>query len=131
VEGPIGFNFEAFEFEYGGVEGYALPTPRRIASWIDANIHVQGRPEWVFVKVFSHGQQFRESILDARLDPMLSDLERICAERGMRLHYMTARRADENLAPRRADGPGAPFPPGFNRSKRAGITRTRAAWARA
>ncbi len=93
VEGPIGFNTEALQFEYGGVEGYALPTPHRIRRWIATNIHVKGRPEWVFVKVFSHGQQFRDSILEKRLDPMLTDLEKICAERGMKLHYMTAREA--------------------------------------
>ena len=93
VEGPLGFNTKALEFEYSGVEGYALPTPHRIQYWIDANIHVKGRPEWVFVKVFSHGQQFRDSILGKHLDPMLTDLERICEQKGYRLHYMTAREA--------------------------------------
>ncbi len=30
-------------------------TARRVATWVDQNIHVEGRPEWVFVKVHTHG----------------------------------------------------------------------------
>jgi phage gpG-like protein len=30
-------------------------TPARIKTWVDQGIGVQGRPEWVFVKVHTHG----------------------------------------------------------------------------
>jgi hypothetical protein len=30
-------------------------TPARIRTWTRQNIHIQGRPEWVFVKVHTHG----------------------------------------------------------------------------
>lgn len=30
-------------------------TPRRLRTWVGQNIHVEGRPEWVFVKVHTHG----------------------------------------------------------------------------
>ena len=33
----------------------AVPTTReRVDLWISANIHVPGRPEWIFVKVWGH-----------------------------------------------------------------------------
>lgn len=30
-------------------------TPERLATWIAQHIHVEGRPEWLFVKVHTHG----------------------------------------------------------------------------
>ena len=91
--GPIHFNWLTGSLEYGAVESFALPSPARIERWIDTNIHVRGRPEWVFVKVYSHGAQSADEIVHKRLGPMLTDLERICQRRGITLHYMTAREA--------------------------------------
>ena len=31
------------------------PTAARVATWIEQAIHIEGRPEWVFVKVHTHG----------------------------------------------------------------------------
>ena len=31
------------------------PTPRRADLWARQHVHVRGRPEWVFVKVHTHG----------------------------------------------------------------------------
>ena len=90
-EGPIGLDWMRLRLDYAAVENYTVPTPRRISRWIDTNIHVKGRPEWVFVKVYSHGIPSQSVILDRHLDPMLSDLERICRTRGITLHYVTAR----------------------------------------
>ena len=92
-EGPIAFIWKGAGLEYGAVENYAIPSPKRINAWIDANIHVRGRPEWVFVKVYSHGCQSAQVILDHYMDKMLGWLENICRERRIRLHYMTAREA--------------------------------------
>ena len=92
-QGPIGFDWMRARLDYAAVENYAPPTPARISRWIDADIHVKGRPEWVFVKVYSHGIPSEPVILDRHLDRMLSDLEEICRRRGIALHYMTAREA--------------------------------------
>jgi hypothetical protein len=92
-EGPISIDWTRLRLEYASVENYTVPTPARISRWIDTNIHVKGRPEWVFVKVYSHGIQSEDVILDRYLDPMLSDLSRICRDRGITLHYVTAREA--------------------------------------
>jgi hypothetical protein len=92
-EGPLVVDWMRMRFDTGAVENYSIPTPERIQNWIDANVHVKGRPEWVFVKVYSHGIQSRDVILDRHLDSMLGDLERICAKRRIHLHYVTTREA--------------------------------------
>jgi hypothetical protein len=81
------------ELEYGAVEAFALPDRGRIDRWIDAHLHVRGRPEWVFVKVFSHGIQSGAVLHGGHLDRLLSDLEDAARDRGLVLHYMTAREA--------------------------------------
>ncbi|MCX5919261.1 MAG: hypothetical protein NTX30_21620 [Deltaproteobacteria bacterium] len=90
-EGPIAFEFKSMGLEFGAVESYAIPTPKRINCWIDANIHVKGRPEWVFIKVYSHGVQSSNAILDRHFDLMLQSLEEICKRRLISLHYMSTR----------------------------------------
>jgi hypothetical protein len=37
--------------ETGDLTGMAPPDPERVRAWAFQNIHVEGRPEWVFVKV--------------------------------------------------------------------------------
>jgi hypothetical protein len=69
-------------------------TPARVASWVAQNIHVEGRPDWVFVKVYTHGA------LEAEAASLLGEpgraLHRELTSRyndGVRwkLHYVTAR----------------------------------------
>ena len=92
-EGPIAFIWRTAGLEYGAVEDYQIPNDERIKRWIDTNIHVKGRPEWVFVKVYSHGCQSAKTILNYYMEPMLEGLENICKKRKIKLHYMTAREA--------------------------------------
>jgi hypothetical protein len=70
------------------------PTRRRFETWVSQGIHVDGRPEWVFVKVHTHGAP--ESQADALLGAPGVDFHRALAEGfndGERfvLHYVTAR----------------------------------------
>jgi hypothetical protein len=102
-EGPLMMEPLSGRLEYGAIEAYALPAPARIARWIDANIHVRGRPEWVFAKVYSHGCQSENEILRKHLGPMLASLAETCRKRGIALHYMTAREA-YNVAKAAEDG---------------------------
>ena len=32
-----------------------MASARRVRSWARQNVHVEGRPEWVFVKAYAHG----------------------------------------------------------------------------
>lgn len=91
-QGPSGISWTG-KIEYGAVESYALPTKERIHEWLKTHIHVMGRPEWVFIKLHSHGIQSEEHILDKHLTVMLSDLKNTCNEQNLSLHYVTAREA--------------------------------------
>jgi hypothetical protein len=79
--------------ESGDVTGANPATAARVDQWVRQNIHVQGRPEWVFVKVHTHGAQ------EAHADALLGHGGRRLHEAlgryndGARwaLHYVTAR----------------------------------------
>ena len=100
VQGPLGLNWRERKFgvmpsvENADVRRACPPTPARVDGWVDAGIHVQGRPEWVFVKVHTHGTQERDmdTLLGAEMDAMHTYLERVYndGERHV-LHYVTAR----------------------------------------
>jgi len=79
--------------DYGAFELDPYPNRRKVDSWINADIHVQGRPEWVFVKIFTHGMQSRKVIFSSIGDEMFSTLEQKYAQGNYRLHYVTAREA--------------------------------------
>ena len=70
------------------------PSAARFARWMDANVTVVGRPEWVFVKVHTHGApEFNADVLlgednvefHRRIVQEFNDGTRY------RLHYVTAR----------------------------------------
>lgn len=68
--------------------------PKRIDAWIRAGIHVHGRPDWVFVKVFCHGGQDYQSVLGEETDRMFTYLENNYNDgTKYQLHYVTAHEA--------------------------------------
>ena len=90
-QGPIDFDWLRLRAEYGAL-GDATPSAAAVGRWIDSNVHVAGRPEWVFVKIYTHGIQAQ--ILKTGDFALLLDLvEQVAQERGLALHYVTAREA--------------------------------------
>ena len=86
----------------------AVPvTPRRVDAWMRANIHVQGRPEWRFIKIHTHGASTKEDadeILGPELDRALTYMEKAYNDGAHYvLHYVTAREAF-NVARAAVDG---------------------------
>ncbi|MBN2183814.1 MAG: hypothetical protein JW746_00650 [Candidatus Krumholzibacteriota bacterium] len=82
--------------ENGEIEAYLYPEPRRIDLWIKANVHVKGRPDWVFVKVFSHSapESSRAIATGKPFDDLLGYLEENYNDGDSYvLHYVTAREA--------------------------------------
>jgi hypothetical protein len=61
VQGPLGFNWAWRKFgvlprlESGDLTAANPPQPSRFEVWQRLGIHVAGRPEWVFVKLHTHG----------------------------------------------------------------------------
>lgn len=59
IEGPLSVGFRpgrlAVRIETGALTAVDPPSLPRVRSWVNQSIHVDGRPEWVFVKVYTHG----------------------------------------------------------------------------
>ncbi|MDP4536379.1 hypothetical protein Q3O60_09270 [Alkalimonas collagenimarina] len=63
LQGPLGLNFKwrtksgMPHIENSDVRKTMPLLQTRIDQWVNSNIHVKGRPEWVFIKVHTHGAQ--------------------------------------------------------------------------
>ncbi|MBA4394989.1 MAG: hypothetical protein C0407_15660, partial [Desulfobacca sp.] len=64
--------------------------------WISKGIHVQGRPEWIFVKVYTHGAMERNvrELLGGPMERLHQELGKLVRESPpVLLHYVSAREA--------------------------------------
>ncbi|MCB9587382.1 MAG: hypothetical protein H6718_18420 [Polyangiaceae bacterium] len=97
ITGPLGFAYNPKKkrprLEYGAVTAEDPGSVSRVKSWVNANIHVAGRPEWIFVKVYTHGAPDRqaESLLGAGGHALHKALAEFNDGKRFRLHYVTAR----------------------------------------
>jgi hypothetical protein len=100
VQGPLALNWKSRRFglipriENADVRRSCPPTRERVDAWVRTGIHVEGRPEWVFVKIHTHGTQEgdMDTLLGAEMDAMHDYLEAAYND-GVNyvLHYVTAR----------------------------------------
>jgi hypothetical protein len=100
VQGPLALNWASRKWgllprtENADVRTGYPPSPERTDLWVRQHIHVRGRPDWIFIKVHTHGTQERDmdTLLGEPVDRMFSDLERRYNDgRRYVLHYVTAR----------------------------------------
>lgn len=100
VQGPLGLNWRIRRFglipriENADVRRSAPPTADRVDAWVRTGVHVEGRPEWVVVKIHTHGTQERDmdTLLGQATHEMHEHLEKRYND-GKRyaLHYVTSR----------------------------------------
>jgi hypothetical protein len=101
IEGPLTLNWRRRKFgiwpriEAADFSRTGIPLPERVALWMQQAVHVEGRPEWVFVKIHTHGADERVSkfiFKDGAFVELCSILE-TCYNDGQRyrLHYVSAR----------------------------------------
>ena len=70
------------------------PFPERIDYWVKKGIHVKGKPEWVFIKIHTHGsrEEDRDLLLGNICDEMFTYLEfKYNDGKQYILHYVSAR----------------------------------------
>ena len=70
------------------------PDIKRMKHWLDCNVHVKGKEEWVFIKLHTHGAQedSMQVLLGGPLDRFFDDLnEQYNDGKKYILHYVTAR----------------------------------------
>lgn len=80
--------------ENGCIQANQVPTVRRLDQWLRARVQVPTRPDWFFVKVYTHGApEANAAVLLG--DPMVrfhEDLARRAADNpNFHVHYVTAR----------------------------------------
>jgi len=107
-QGPIGYRRKGFHFSFedGLVDVGQPPTRGRVRFWISRGVHVPGRPDWIFVKVYTHGttEGNQEYLLEEGLTDLHRHLQDVCDPSSpYRLHYVTAREA-YNIAMAAAGG---------------------------
>ena len=99
VQGPWMLDFDRFSRSgLGRVENGALtrinpPSVRRLGLWKKAAITVNGRPEWVFIKLHTHGMapDDMDTVLGEPIQHFLRELITGAPERGEILHFVSAR----------------------------------------
>jgi hypothetical protein len=97
IEGPLALARRpgrlAPRIEAAAVTAQDPATPARVRSWVAQSIHVAGRPEWIFVKVHTHGAPEAQatSLLGEGGRALHQALARYNDGRRFRLHYVTAR----------------------------------------
>lgn len=100
IQGPLMLNWKRRKWglmpriENSDIRRSMPPTPERVDLWVRAAITVTGRPDWLFVKIHTHGTQDgdMETLLGEPVDMMHSYLEsRYNDGVNYALHYVTAR----------------------------------------
>ena len=94
VTGPLALARKGLgvRIENGAITGDDPASGSRVATWIRQGIHVEGRPEWIFVKVHTHGaiENTAASLLGGGGRALHGALREVM-HRGWKLHYVTAR----------------------------------------
>jgi hypothetical protein len=100
VQGPLCLNWSRRKFgivpriENSDLTGANPPTSLRLSLWEKCHIHVEGRPDWLFVKLHTHGAIERNSVTLLG-EPMRAFHRHLAAQaasdRDFRYHYVSAR----------------------------------------
>jgi hypothetical protein len=108
VQGPLVIDWASGKFENGALESHFPPAPDRLDAWLKAHVHVRGRPEWVFVKLFTHGIQNWEAMLGGGAEAMFAAMVERWNRPPFRLHFVTAREAHNIIRAAEAGHAGSP-----------------------
>lgn len=100
ITGPLGLNWKARkkgifpQIENSDIRSAMPPTKDRIDLWVNSNIHVKGQPNWIFIKVHTHGTQERDmdTLLGQPFEEMCQYLDQEYNDgTDYALHYVSAR----------------------------------------
>ena len=100
IQGPLLWNWKNRKFgiipriENSDIRISNPPTKQRVDLWVEANIHVKGKPDWIFIKIHTHGAQ--ETDMETLLGDDMSSMHSYLEEKyndgeEYLLHYVSAR----------------------------------------
>jgi hypothetical protein len=100
VQGPLVANWKSRKFgllprvENGNLQGNQPATASRVDLWLRARVQVPARPDWFFVKLYTHGatESNQRAVLGepmVRFHQALAD--RAARDANFKYHYVTAR----------------------------------------
>lgn len=101
-QGPLALHWHHRKFgiwpriENSDIAPTDIPITDRVPLWVKQHIHVEGRPEWIFIKVHTHGaiEENADFLFGGELEKLFACLDDLCND-GVHnvLHYVTAREA--------------------------------------
>ncbi len=106
IQGPLTLNWINRKWsvlpriENGELTVENPPTNDRVDLWVRQHIHVKGEPNWIFIKVHTHGcqEKHKEVLLGKYADDMHDYLEKKYNDGvNYKLHYVTARGMYETI----------------------------------
>lgn len=107
-QGPLQIDWDNRYIEDSAIEQQSPYNIQRLGNWINAGVHVYDRPEWLFIKLHTHGMQSEKTFLGDGLQAMCKDFEKLSHNK-KRIHFVTAREAF-NVVQAAIDGKaGSPF----------------------
>jgi hypothetical protein len=79
--------------ENGVLTGSNPPTLYRLSLWKQAQVAVEGRPDWLFIKLYCHSMNptQKDSVIGDRFRAFLAGLVEGAADRHETLHFVSAR----------------------------------------
>ena len=100
IQGPLALNWKRRKFhifpkiENAEIAWHNKPTKDRIDLWVEQNICVKGKEDWIFIKAHTHGAQEKnfDSLLGKPMHNMHNYLNAKYNDKvNFKLHYVTAR----------------------------------------
>jgi hypothetical protein len=99
INGPLGLNWRRRKYgvlprlENGELSGVNPAVAERLKLWLKIGVHVVGRPEWIVVKVHTHGavSANMRALTGRAMADFHAGMGQMCGELGVGLHYVSAR----------------------------------------
>ena len=99
IQGPLladlkrSFSSRRLVLENGAITGPNPMSLHRLLLWKQAQIHVHGRPDWLFIKLHCHGMDpnQKDAVIGSPFSKFLEEMVRGAEARKETLHFVTAR----------------------------------------
>ncbi len=91
--GPMSFDSKSLRVDDGRVESNFPLTYRRFENWLNANVHVQEKEDWIFMKLYTHSarERTREELFSSKTENFYREITDRAKRGDFNLYFVTAR----------------------------------------